>query len=297
MNCQDSRQQFALYIYGELTFDEEEQLEAHLDSCPDCKVALEHDRRILLLASESPVDPPPDLLERCRAGLKQQLPYPASPERKSVFAFLRAWIPSPRIWKPVAAFAALAIAFSLGRGYEERASVVSAASNSVRIRTVQGGGDGTVQIVLEEPRQRVIEGGLQDERIQRALLAASRQAPDPGMRLESVDLLRNRCNRDDVRQVMLQSLEKDESPLVRLRALEALRPYASDAAVRKSLSRVLLVDSNPTVRVQAIDLLVDHAPDDFVDTLQQVIRRDDNDYIRGRCLRALTKMRASPGVF
>ena len=95
----------------------------------------------------------------------------------------------------------------------------------------------------------------------------------------------------------MQTLEHDESPSVRLRALEALRPHVNDSGVRQALTRVLLNDSNPNVRVQAIDLLVDRPPAEIVGTLQEVIRRDENDYVRSRCLRILSQMRASPGVF
>jgi HEAT repeat protein len=119
--------------------------------------------------------------------------------------------------------------------------------------------------------------------------------------LESVDLLRNRVNRDDVRQVFLQTLAKDSDPSVRLRALEALRPYTQEQEVRRALSSVLLTDANPNVRVLAIDVLGDvHSKEmgnEMVGTLQQVMRQEENEYVRSRCIRALGAVRASPGVF
>jgi hypothetical protein len=42
---------------------------------------------------------------------------------------------------------------------------------------------------------------------------------------------------------------------------------------------------------------VDRPPAEIVGTLQEIIRRDENDYVRARCLRVLGQMRASPGVF
>jgi HEAT repeat protein len=197
---------------------------------------------------------------------------------------------------PVAVMAGLALAFAVGRAFEERQTM--AKLNTVSsVVGVEGMGNGMVQLVVQEPRQRVIRGGLHDEQIERALLAAALGAPDAGMRLESVDLLRNRCNNDDVRRTMLKTLEKDENAVVRMRAMEALRPYAAEREVRQVLARVLLSDTNANVRLQAIDLLADRTPAEYVGTLQEVMRRDENVDVRTRCLRVLSDLRASPGVF
>lgn len=297
MNCQRCQENVELYVFGELSFDEEEHLEAHVASCPECSDLLEQHRSMLRLMNEAEMDVPANLLAECRQGLRRNL-NSSRTVPTTWLERLREAIPEwPRLLKPAFGCAMLALAFYAGQQMEERKSVSAAGLPTARIRTIQGTGNGMVQIVLEEPRQRMIEGALNEASIEQALLAAARQSPDPGMRLESVDLLRNRCNRDDVRRTMLQALEKDESPVVRLRALEALRPHSNDAEVRMALSRVLLKDASPNVRVQAIDLLVDRPPAEIVGTLQEVIRRDENDYVRSRCLRVLSQMRASPGVF
>ena len=41
-----SKDYFALYLYGELSFDEEERVESHLDACADCRKALERQREV-----------------------------------------------------------------------------------------------------------------------------------------------------------------------------------------------------------------------------------------------------------
>ena len=38
--------QFPLYLYGELTFEEEETVEQHLESCSGCRASLEAEKRI-----------------------------------------------------------------------------------------------------------------------------------------------------------------------------------------------------------------------------------------------------------
>jgi plasmid stability protein len=297
MNCDFVQERVELYVFGELEFHDEELLEAHVEACPHCKALVEEHRAILRLMNEVEAEPPAALLAECRQGLRQNLLAEQSVPQTWVDR-VRGWIPAwPVLLKPAFGCAMLALSFFAGQQMEERKAVSAAGLPTSRIRTIQGTGNGMVQIVLEEPRQRMIEGGLNEVGIEQALLAAMRQSPDPGMRLESVDLLRNRCNRDDVRKIMLQALEQDESPIVRLKALEALRPHSNDLAVRQTLSRVLLKDASPNVRVQAIDLLVDRPPAEIIGTLQEAIRRDENDYVRSRCLRVLSEMRASPGVF
>jgi len=41
-NCEEVRGQFALLLYSELSFDEEERIESHLDGCAECRAALDH---------------------------------------------------------------------------------------------------------------------------------------------------------------------------------------------------------------------------------------------------------------
>lgn len=297
MNCDFVKDRVELYVFGELEFHDEEELEKHAGQCPHCQSLIEEHRAILRLINQVEVEPPPALLGQCRQALRNQLQAETA-VKSTWYGRLRDLVPSwPRLMRPAIGFAMLALSFFAGRQVEERKSVSAAGLPTSTIRTIQGTGNGMVQIVLEEPRQRMIEGALSEAGIEQALMAATRQSPDAGMRLESVDLLRNRCNRDDVRQAIMQTLEHDANAGVRLRALEALRPHVNDSEVRQALTRVLLKDNNPNVRVQAIDLLVDRPPAEIVGTLQEVIRRDENDYVRSRCLRVLSQMRASPGVF
>ncbi len=297
MNCDFVKDRVELYVFGELDFDEEEEFEGHAGQCPHCQSLIEEHRSILRLMNQVEIEPPPALLGQCRQAFRHHLQAETA-VKSTWFGQLRDWMPAwPRLMRPAIGFAMLALSFYAGRQVEERKSVSAAGLPTSTIRTIQGTGNGMVQIVLEEPRQRMIEGALSEAGIEQALMAATRQSPDAGMRLESVDLLRNRCNRDDVRKAIMQTLEHDDSPSVRLRALEALRPHVNDSEVRQALTRVLLKDSNPNLRVQAIDLLVDRPPAEIVGTLQEVIRRDENDYVRSRCLRVLSQMRASPGVF
>jgi hypothetical protein len=295
LRCEEARELIVPHVGQELSFEADEELEAHLAGCSACAALVAEERAFQALLQNAAVEPSAELLAHCRRGLAETL---RTPERSGggagwFWGMVDGW---RRYAMPVAVMAGLALAFAVGRAFEERQTM--AKLNTVSsVVGVEGMGNGMVQLVVQEPRQRVIRGGLHDEQIERALLAAALGAPDAGMRLESVDLLRNRCNNDDVRRTMLKTLEKDENAVVRMRAMEALRPYAAEREVRQVLARVLLSDTNANVRLQAIDLLADRTPAEYVGTLQEVMRRDENVDVRTRCLRVLSDLRASPGVF
>ena len=118
MKCETARQQLVLFVYGELSFDEEELMEQHMDGCPDCsaeRVRLESLQE-LLSVSESEV--PAGLLARCRRDLAVQVAsVRSSPRRRMRLSDLwRNWVVSPPLWlRPVGAIAMLAVGFFAAR--------------------------------------------------------------------------------------------------------------------------------------------------------------------------------------
>src|SRR5204863_9634951 len=113
---------------------------------------------------------------------------------------------------------------------------------------------GKVQIAVDEVRRRVVSGSMEDPRILSLLLSAVRAEANPGVRVESIGILKDRAESAEVRRVLLDAALHDPNAGVRLKALEGLKPYASDSAVRKTLADVLLKDDHPGVRVQATDV-------------------------------------------
>ena len=74
MNCKDIREQFALLLYGELSFDEEERIDSHLDGCAECRAALARQKVLHEAVDAAAVTPSPALLNRCREDLAEMLP-------------------------------------------------------------------------------------------------------------------------------------------------------------------------------------------------------------------------------
>jgi hypothetical protein len=166
-----------------------------------------------------------------------------------------------------------------------------------RVRYVEPVSPGRVQIVLDETRQRVLSGSVDDEAIQRLLLTAAKDPSDAGLRVESVDLLKNNSQSAEIRKALVYSLEHDPNAGVRLKALDGLKQFAEDPDTRQALTQVLLKDDNPGVRTQVIDLLVQRHTDAMVGVLQELMQKEDNGYIRMRCQKVLQEMNASAEMY
>jgi HEAT repeat protein len=164
------------------------------------------------------------------------------------------------------------------------------------VRSVRPDPSGQVQIAYDETRRRVLSGRPDDQAIQKLLLAAAHEE-NASVRVESMNLLKERTGSSEVRDALLNALAHDPNDGVRLKALEGLKPLVGDADVRKTLSQVLLTDTNPAVRMQVVDLLVSYRDDSVVGVLQGLVQREDNNYVRLKLEKALKDMNASIGTF
>jgi HEAT repeat protein len=149
---------------------------------------------------------------------------------------------------------------------------------------------------VDETKQRTMTGNLRDEGIREWLLTAAKDS-DPGLRVESIAILKDEADATDVREALLATVQNDPNPGVRMKALEGLRRYSTDPETRKALSHVLLTDENPGIRTQAIDMLTQQRERDSVGLLQELVHKEDNPYVRQRCQRALRDMNASLETF
>jgi HEAT repeat protein len=205
--------------------------------------------------------------------------------------------------KPVSALTLIALGFFGARvlptegGRTSQLGLAETGPVASRVRFVEPGESGRVQIVVEETRQRTLSGGMDDDGIRSLLLRAARESSDPGVRVETMDLLKGQPQSQDVRKALLHALRQDTNAGVRLKALEALRPSAGDSDVRQALAEALLKDDNPGVRTQAVDLLTQKREPELVGVLQELMTRENNDYVRMKCQRVLADMNASAESF
>jgi len=311
MNCDAVVKSIPLYFYGEVAPDAEDAIEEHLGSCAPCREEWERQKSLAAVLDRHVLAPPAALLAECRHDLARAIYREESPEvRRSASdpwglfrdAFSSLWRPGIRFRQPAGAVALIALGFFAARftgSWPAGASLAGFTPDAMvsNIRSVQPDHAGSVQISLDETRRRVISGRLDDHNIQRLLMAAAREQDNPGVRVESVELLKGRGSSVAVRGVLLEAVTHDPNPGVRLKALEGLKSFAADADVRKTLAQVLLKDQNAGVRIQAIDLLIANQDAATVSTLQTLIGKEDNNYIRMRCQNALRNMNASVGTF
>lgn len=315
MNCQEVQTQLSLYLYGELEFAQEEQLERHLDSCALCQLALEREKTWHSAVNAEQTDAPLDLLAECRRNLRSAI---SSEGRSSSRASWAGWFDrlgfAPTAWSmrvAVASFLVLA-GFSAAR-WMDRSGMRGFGSDNTsemallgpvggHVRDIQPDANGGVRILVEQVSTREITGRVDDEMVRQLLLAAMREPADPGIRVDSAEILDGQDGAD-VRDALVYSVQHDPNAAVRLKALEGLRRFSNDAPARDALKFVLEHDDNPSVRSEAIDILapanqpVRFNPD-LAATLQQVMRsQSEDDYVRARCMQMLAEMKASLDLY
>ncbi len=313
MTCEEARKNLPLFLYGELSFDEEELVEVHVDECAECRRALARERALFAALDRVELVPSADALAESRAELWRRLAQDKAPLEASNPAASSFWDKirqgftihfhfAPGIAQVAGAAVMLILGFLTARvapnslGGIRTADLIPPATS--RVRYVEPLSPGKVQIVLDETRQRVLSGSVDDEAIQRLLLTAARDPSDAGLRVESVDLLKNNSGSAEIRKALVYSLEHDPNAGVRLKALDGLKQFAQDPDTRQALTQVLLKDDNPGVRTQVIDLLVQQRHTDaMVGVLQELLEKEDNSYIRMRCQKVLQEMNASAEMY
>jgi len=314
MNCEAVRKQFPLVLYGELSFDEEEAVEMHMESCVECRAAFHREKELHAAFDAVEIEPTAALLHECRDDLREKLAQETRPvphvhgwdrfvDALSFRSLAPGWL-KPAWLMPVSAFALLAVGF-LGARLAPSVSGFGAMSltdpGAARVRTVETAPNGRIQIVLDETRQRTVTGALDDRNIRALLLSAAKDLSDPGLRVETVDILNSRAQAADVRGALLFALRHDQNAGVRLKALDGLKTFARQPEVRAALAEVLLNDENPGLRTQAIDLLtadsVQGLDRQIVGTLQELMRTESNTYVRQRSQHVLEAINASAEIY
>ncbi|MGI8961722.1 MAG: HEAT repeat domain-containing protein [Bryobacteraceae bacterium] len=318
MTCPQVQMNLSLYLYGELDFSQEEELEQHLTECALCKRALAREKAWHSAVNAEQVDAPLELLSACRSGLKAALPSSRAEKTEQGSSWWRwgrqlgfslsAW--SART--AVASFLVLA-GFTAGRWIDRHGlpgdlSVIRGSEASFldpstsHVRDIQPGEDNRVRIIFDQVHERDITGRIDDRGIRQLLIAASKDPADPGIRVDSVEILSNQ-NGSEVRDALIYAAQHDPNAGVRLKALEGLGRFVDDPAIRESLASVLQHDDNSDVRSQAIDVLAPTAgkgkfSPQLASTFQEIVRSDQgDDYLRMRCMQLLQEMNTLPDVY
>jgi anti-sigma factor RsiW len=115
VNCETVKDLLVLLNYGELSFEDEEAVEKHLETCPACAAERRRLEQLGTLLDEQAADVSPDLLARCRSDLSGKLIH--EEPRRSGFSLAAWWqgLASAPWLKPAAALALLVVGFAGGR--------------------------------------------------------------------------------------------------------------------------------------------------------------------------------------
>lgn len=295
MNCEQTRRELALYLYGELPSELEAAVDGHLDGCASCRTERDQLRETLRMVDRTALHPDHRLLTANRNRLRARVASEGAPVSSGVRMWN--WLAAPSPLLRAAFSMALLGAGYLGGQWQAQRERPAAPDPTARVRFVEPRDSGRVQIVVEETSRRTVSGGMDEEPIRRLVLAAAQESQDPGVREETVGLLVDRSHSVEVRRALLRVLQNDHNSGVRLRAIDGLRGSAGDPETRRALAKVVLNDNDPGVRAQVIDLLIQKREALTIGVLQELVAREEDEAVRARCQRALRDMKASEEVF
>jgi hypothetical protein len=305
MNCEWVKENVALYLYNELGDDARHEMEQHANRCEACAEELETMKAFHVTMTAMPqLDVTPNLLTSARMELQEALETTTQARGWARFALdPMSWLRQSR-FSPALAAVLLMVGFGGGVGatykmakgapvqieqHDPAQASISGVSN-----VVMEPGSNKVSIEYDRTLREKKEGSLDDPNIQNLLLMAARTNYNSGVRMDSIDLLKQKPDDGRVREGLVFSLRYDSNPGVRLKALEALQGQVKqDIRVRNAMVEALLNDNNPGVRTGALNALEQVKSDTSVrQALQQLAKDDPNPFIRSESRRVLATVQA-----
>jgi len=306
MKCEWVQQNIMLHVYDELADDARYELDQHAARCEACAAELAAAREFRqTMATVAVADPTPNLLASSRMRLQEAL------ETTQQGGFWTRLTFDPGLWlrqvrfSPALAAVLLLVGFGGGTAVTFRAvkgspidgpvATVGASeeANITGIRSITPEpGTNRVNILYDTVNTKETSGSLNDTRIQQLLLFAAQNNTNSGVRVDSVDLLKQRMNDSRVREALVYALRYDNNPGVRLKALEGLGSYVKDdVRVRDAVLETLTSDTNPGLRTEALRVLAPVRADASVRaTLERLAAKDGNKFIRDQSRAQLAQL-------
>jgi hypothetical protein len=301
MNCDWVKENVILYVYDELADDSRIEMEQHAEHCKACAAEIAAARGFHQEMSSRPqLEVSPNFLASSRMRLSEAL-------ETAEQSRWRKWIVDPAEWlrqmrfSPALASAILIFGFAAGTLTAWKIvgnSPSSSGTGPIAQKTLGGenaeaniagihsitpiDGSNSVEITYDKLVPTTDKGDINDPRIQQLLLLASRNQSNSGVRIDSVNLLSQKSDENNVREVLMSALRYDKNPGVRLKALEGLKGVIkTDTRVRDAVLEALMHDTNSGVRSEALRVLQPVKADSSVRvTLEELARNDKNAFIK-----------------
>ena len=306
MNCDWTKENVVLYIYGELADDAKFAFEQHVRQCLGCRRELDTALEFKESMAALPVkEVSPSVLAANRMELQESLEH-AEQSRNIFSSFIfdaAGWFHQIKL-APALTAALLILGFAGGVGTTYRmmeakklpsieSGIVVPQTNEANIAGIESitpeANSNQVQIKYNTLQPQTLNGTTDDPRIRQLLVLAARNNRNSGLVLDSIDVLTRRSEDNAVREVLVYALRYDKNPGVRLKSLDALKSYVKDdVQVRDAVVEALLHDNNAGVRQEAISLLdVVKADSSVRSALTVLAGRDPNKFIREESKRYL----------
>ena len=308
MKCEWVQQNVVLYVYEELPDDARHELEQHVARCATCMAEVQAVKSFRGDMAKFPVqEPSPNFLTDSRMKLQEAL---ESAEQGGWFSRLvfepMHWLNQVR-FAPALAAAIFIVGFAGGIGATYKivkgnpvidslpkgpSSPAAVASVSGVSSIVQQPGSNQVTVKYDTVVPQQATGSFSDPQIQQLLLYAARNNFNPGVRMDSVNLLTQQPTNEHVREALLYALRYDSNTGVRLKALDGLGPSVKDdVQVRDAVLEALMSDANPGIRIEALRLLDPVRADSSVRiVLQRLAQKDENRFIRSQARSMVAQM-------
>jgi hypothetical protein len=306
MNCDWTKENVVLFIYGELADDAKFEFEQHVRHCLGCRreldAALEFKDGMAALPMK---EISPSFLAANRMQLQESLEH-AEQSRNFFSRFVfdaTGWFHQIKLAPALtAALLILGFAGGVGTTYKmmevKRPPIIDNNNNTVQPAEANVAGiesitpeanSNQVSIKYNTLQPQTLRGPATDPYIQQLLLLAARNNRNPAIALDSIDVLTRRPEDNAVREVLVYALRYDKNPGVRLKSLEALKGYVKDdVKVRDAVVEALVNDNNAGVRQEAILLLDPVKADSSVRSVLTVLAHSDaNRFIREESKRYL----------
>jgi hypothetical protein len=309
MNCDWTKENAVLHIYGELADDAKFEFEQHVRHCLGCRRELEAALELKNSMAAAPVkEVSPSFLAANRMQLQEALEH-AEQSRNIFSSFIfdaTGWFHQIKL-APALTAALLILGFAGGVGTTYRMMDAKRPADTGRIidslppveanignieSITPTANSNQVQIKYNTLQPQILNGSSDDPRIRQLLVLAARNTRNPAIVLDSIDVLTRGSEDNAVREVLIEALRYDKNPGVRLKSLDALKSYVrDDVHVRDAVVESLLHDNNAGVRQEAISLLDAVKADSSVRSALTVLAdRDPNKFIREESKRYLASM-------
>jgi hypothetical protein len=309
MNCDWTKENVVLHIYGELADDAKFEFEQHVRHCLGCRRELEAALELKDSMAAAPVkEVSASFLAANRMQLQESLEH-AEQSRNIFSSFIfdaTGWFHQIKL-APAMTAALLIVGFAGGVGttyrmnHVEKPAVINqpgavtpvAEANIAGIESITPTANSNqVQIKYNTLQPQILNGSSDDPRVRQLLVLAARNTRNPAIVLDSIDVLTRRSEDNAVREVLIEALRYDKNPGVRLKSLDALKGFVrDDVHVRDAVVEALLHDNNAGVRQEAISLLdVVKADSSVRSALTVLADRDPNKFIREESKRYLASM-------